>query len=170
MTDYKLVPVDGGPNLSDSTLPDEMIHAGAEAIERTQHDLANYVSGVTIDWDSGMIAVAVYRAMLSAAAAPVVGEPVAPKACNVCNGFVPTFSVPRLCSCRHHAPAGTHEMRDPKLDVAVKALEEARDWHERTRKSISKQPNTATKHWDMGQHEQQSYALDQALAQIKGGA
>lgn len=64
------VPLDTGPNFSDSTLPIEMIHAGSDAIDRATDDMANYVSGETIDWDSGMMAVAVYRAMLAAAPSP----------------------------------------------------------------------------------------------------
>ena len=70
----RLVPVDTGPNFSDSSLPLDMIYAGADAIDRATDDMANYVSGETIDWDSGMMAVAVYRAMLAAApASPLPG-------------------------------------------------------------------------------------------------
>lgn len=61
---------------SDSLLPEAMIYAGSDALDRAQMDMANYVSGETIDWDQGMIAVAVYRAMLAAA-------PAAPQAAGV---------------------------------------------------------------------------------------
>ncbi len=70
----RLVPVDTGPNFSDSSLPLTMIHAGADAIDRATDDMANYVSGETIDWDSGMMAVAVYRSMLAAAPASPLPE------------------------------------------------------------------------------------------------
>lgn len=49
-----------------SVLPEDMIHAGAAAIDKASDDLVNYVSGETVDWDSGMIAVAVWRSMSQA--------------------------------------------------------------------------------------------------------
>lgn len=69
-----VVPLDDDARpFADSLLPDKMIEAGEEALDRVQHDLANYVSGETIDWDNGMAAVAVYRAMI--AAAPATAPP-----------------------------------------------------------------------------------------------
>jgi hypothetical protein len=51
---------------ADSALPFEMIAAGADALEACRNDLDNYVAGQTPDWDSGMIAVSIYRAMTAA--------------------------------------------------------------------------------------------------------
>ncbi|USN15232.1 hypothetical protein KIKIMORA_00860 [Brevundimonas phage vB_BpoS-Kikimora] len=48
---------------SDSLLPQDMIYAGMAALEQADEDNRRYVSGKTIDWDYGMLAVAVYRAM-----------------------------------------------------------------------------------------------------------
>lgn len=71
---WQLVPKDDASrDFADSALPEAMIEAGEEALERAQNDLTNYVSGETADWDTGMIAVAVYRAML--AASPPVSPP-----------------------------------------------------------------------------------------------
>jgi len=63
---YVLVPVDTGSSFVDSTLPPAMIEAGEVALERAQYDLANYIPGKTIDWDSGMMVIAIYCAMLAA--------------------------------------------------------------------------------------------------------
>ncbi len=46
-------------------IPDDVIEAGMAAREQAEHDMANYVSGVTTDWDEGMIAAAMFRAMLA---------------------------------------------------------------------------------------------------------
>lgn len=51
---------------ADSALPFEMISAGADALDACRRDLDNYVAGQTPDWDSGMIAVSVFRAMTAA--------------------------------------------------------------------------------------------------------
>ena len=67
---WRTVPVDTGPNFSDSTLPLAMIEAGMAVQDQVADDNANYVAGETTDWDQGMVAVAIYRAMLSAAPAP----------------------------------------------------------------------------------------------------
>jgi hypothetical protein len=45
---------------------DDMIEAGEAQLERCDEDMHNYVSGVTTDWDYGMEAEAVFRAMLAA--------------------------------------------------------------------------------------------------------
>ncbi|MEY3773974.1 MAG: hypothetical protein RLZZ129_754 [Verrucomicrobiota bacterium] len=50
-----------------SRLPYEMIQAGMEALEKANDDLRGYVAGETIDWDTGMIVVAIFRAMCAAA-------------------------------------------------------------------------------------------------------
>lgn len=64
----KLVPVDDiNRPFSDSLLPPEMIYAGMAALDQAETDMANYVPGVTTDWDQGMMAVSVYRAMVHAA-------------------------------------------------------------------------------------------------------
>jgi hypothetical protein len=49
--------------LSDGLLDADVVQAGIEQLERVDRDMANYVAGETIDWDHGMTAVAVYRAM-----------------------------------------------------------------------------------------------------------
>jgi hypothetical protein len=66
---WRTVPVDTGPNFSDSTLPLAMIEAGMAVQDQIHADTVNYVAGETTDWDQGMVAVAIYRAMLSAAPA-----------------------------------------------------------------------------------------------------
>ncbi len=64
---HHLVPKDDDTRpFSDSLLPMAMIEAGEAALEKAAVDLANYVPGETIDWDYGMEAVAVYRAMIAA--------------------------------------------------------------------------------------------------------
>lgn len=66
--DGVVVPADDpARNFSDSALPPQMIEAGMDALEKTRSDMRNYVPGETIDWDCGMVAVAVYRAMVAAA-------------------------------------------------------------------------------------------------------
>ncbi len=67
---WKLVPLDDeGRCIADSALPHEMIEAGIRVQEQVNDDNSNYVAGETTDWDCGMVAVAIYRAMLSAAPA-----------------------------------------------------------------------------------------------------
>lgn len=68
---WKLVPQDDdAANCADSRIPLDMIEAGHDAYQRVRHDLDNYVAGETPDWDAGMAAVAIYRAMLAKAPAP----------------------------------------------------------------------------------------------------
>lgn len=68
MTDTVNVPRDDDSrSFSDSLLPEAMIWAGIEVQEQVDRDNANYIAGETTDWDQGMIAVAIYRAMLTAA-------------------------------------------------------------------------------------------------------
>jgi hypothetical protein len=55
------------PNWIAAGIPDHVIEAGMEAQDKAQNDLANYVSGVTPDWDEGMICAAIFKAMLRAA-------------------------------------------------------------------------------------------------------
>lgn len=59
---------------SDSLLPEGMIYAGMAALEQARQDGRRYVSGETIDWDDGMLAVAVYRAMVGYAIHQARGE------------------------------------------------------------------------------------------------
>lgn len=47
-------------------IPDEVIEAGISAWDAAKHDMENYVSGVTTDWDEGMIVAAIYKAMIAA--------------------------------------------------------------------------------------------------------
>ena len=62
-----VLPVDDSSKaFSNSDLPDYMIEAGGDALDQAYLDLQNYKSDETIDWDSGMIVVAVYRAMTAA--------------------------------------------------------------------------------------------------------
>ena len=59
-----VVPVDDDTRpFSDPVIPMDMVEAGSNALDRVEADMAAYVSGETIDWDTGMAAVAVYRAM-----------------------------------------------------------------------------------------------------------
>lgn len=68
---WQLVPVDDAAfNLSDTSLPWPMVDAGIKALEQVNEDDLNYEAGVTTCWDMGMVAVAVYRAMLAAAPKP----------------------------------------------------------------------------------------------------
>lgn len=70
-TEFRLLPFDDSKrSFSDSLLPESMIEAGEKALDKADLDLQNYVSGKTIDWDNGMIAVAVYRAMTMAYTPP----------------------------------------------------------------------------------------------------
>ncbi|MFG1304218.1 hypothetical protein V5F34_08765 [Xanthobacter autotrophicus] len=62
--------------LCQSALPIAMIHAGMEAYDRAQEDLENYEAGKTIDWDTGMIVVSIFRAMTDGFSTP----PTAPAA------------------------------------------------------------------------------------------
>ena len=48
-------------------VPEHLIEAGTLVLERADNDLANHISGETIDWDYGMEAAAVFKAMLRAA-------------------------------------------------------------------------------------------------------
>jgi hypothetical protein len=68
---WKLVPVDDETReFANSALPVGMIHAGMDVLEKVNEDNVYYTAGDTIDWDNGMVAVAVYRAMLSASPSP----------------------------------------------------------------------------------------------------
>ena len=57
---------DASRSFSDTLLPETMVFAGMAALDRAHADMAAYRSGETIDWDDGMIAVAVWRAMAGA--------------------------------------------------------------------------------------------------------
>lgn len=48
-----------------SGIPDSVIEAGVDAWGKAQNDMANYKPGITTDWDEGMIAAAMFRAMLT---------------------------------------------------------------------------------------------------------
>lgn len=147
MTDYKLVPVEyAGKEIGGG---DVVACFDASRWDHPKAPQMSYANG----WNDALSAA---PEPVIDPEAPVVGDPLAPKACNVCNGFVPTFSVPKMCSCRHHAPAGTHEMRDPKIAVAVKALEAIADMT----------PSTCETSLA---HDQGQIAFT-ALVQIKGGA
>ena len=47
-------------------IDESIIVAGMDAMDLCDHDLENYVSGVTPDWDQGMIVGFIYKAMLRA--------------------------------------------------------------------------------------------------------
>jgi hypothetical protein len=51
------------PNWIAAGVPDEAIEAGEQAWEKARHDLENYVSGETSDWDEGMIVAAIFKAV-----------------------------------------------------------------------------------------------------------
>lgn len=70
--DWALLPQDDNARpFADSILPPAMIEAGVTILDKIQNDLRGSISemGTTPDWDSGMIAVALYRAMTAAAPA-----------------------------------------------------------------------------------------------------
>ncbi|NRF12449.1 hypothetical protein [Agrobacterium pusense] len=77
---WQLVPKDDESRcVADSALPHEMIEAGILVQEQVNDDHCNYVAGETTDWDCGMVAVAIYRAMLAAAPAKQEGGHVTSK-------------------------------------------------------------------------------------------
>lgn len=47
-------------------VPDAAIWAGIEAWDAAKHDMENYVSGETADWDEGMIVAAIFKAVIHA--------------------------------------------------------------------------------------------------------
>lgn len=52
-------------------LSDEAIFAGIDAWNAANADMENYVSGVTIDWDEGMIVAAIFKAVARATLAKI---------------------------------------------------------------------------------------------------
>ena len=44
-------------------IPDAAIEAGCAAWDRANHEMERYVSGVSTDWNEGMIVAAIYKAM-----------------------------------------------------------------------------------------------------------
>lgn len=51
------------PNWIAAGIPDAAIEAGIAAWDQCNHDLENYVSGKTPDWDEGMIVAAIFKAV-----------------------------------------------------------------------------------------------------------
>ncbi len=73
--DAKLAALDAQPDWICSGIPDEAVEAGIAAWDKAKHDLENYTSGETADWDEGMIVCAIYKAMAPLAPAPTpMGE------------------------------------------------------------------------------------------------
>lgn len=68
--DAKLAALDAQPDWICSGIPDEAVEAGIAAWDKAKHDLENYTSGETADWDEGMIVCAIYKAMAPLAPAP----------------------------------------------------------------------------------------------------
>ena len=66
----KLAALDTEPDWIGSGIPDEAVEAGIAAWDKAKHDLENYTSGETADWDEGMIVCAIYKAMAPLAPAP----------------------------------------------------------------------------------------------------
>lgn len=67
MNEWKLVPVDDPKrSFADPAIPFGMVAAGIDAYERAKDEMKHYKAGKTIDWDAGMIVVAIYRAMVGA--------------------------------------------------------------------------------------------------------
>jgi hypothetical protein len=72
--DAKLAALDA-PHWICSGIPDEAVEAGIAAWDKAKHDLENYTSGETADWDEGMIVCAIYKAMAPLIPAPLpMGE------------------------------------------------------------------------------------------------
>ncbi|QDH50393.1 hypothetical protein [Caulobacter phage KcrB] len=61
---------DDARSFSDSILPPAMIDAGVEVLDQVHLDLAGHNGKDVPDWDDGMVAVAVYRAMLATSPSP----------------------------------------------------------------------------------------------------
>lgn len=57
------------PNWIAAGISDEVIQAGVDAWDQANADMENYVSGETTDWDVGMVAAAIFKAMLRKALA-----------------------------------------------------------------------------------------------------
>jgi hypothetical protein len=57
-------PVDDGKFIA-SGLSDDVVEAGLAAWDKAEDDMENYISGVTTDWDEGMIVAAIFKAMLA---------------------------------------------------------------------------------------------------------
>jgi hypothetical protein len=55
------------PNDACAGVPEVVIEAGIAVQDRAIGDLRNYIAGVTCDWDEGMLAAAIFKAMLSQA-------------------------------------------------------------------------------------------------------
>lgn len=73
--DAKLAALDAERDWICSGIPDEAVEAGIAAWDKAKHDLENYTSGETADWDEGMIVCAIYKAMVPLAPAPTpMGE------------------------------------------------------------------------------------------------
>ena len=51
------------PNWIEAGVPDAAIEAGIAAWDQAKHDMENYVSGETADWDEGMIVAAIFKAV-----------------------------------------------------------------------------------------------------------
>ena len=68
--DAKLAALDAERDWICSGIPDEAVEAGIAAWDKAKHDLENYTSGETADWDEGMIVCAIYKAMAPLAPAP----------------------------------------------------------------------------------------------------
>lgn len=55
------------PNDASAGVPEAVIEAGIAVQDRANEDHRNYVSGETTDWDEGMLAAAIFKAMLRSA-------------------------------------------------------------------------------------------------------
>ena len=50
----------------ETNISEQALRAGMAVLDQVDRDNANYVAGETIDWDQGMIVVAIYRAICDA--------------------------------------------------------------------------------------------------------
>lgn len=62
MTLIKAIAADGPEDIS-AGVPEDAIYAGIAAWDEAKHEMENYVSGVTTDWDEGMIVAAIFKAV-----------------------------------------------------------------------------------------------------------
>ena len=62
------------PNWIAAGIPDEAIEAGIAAWQAAETDMENYRSGITPDWDEGMIVAAIFKAVARTALASHRGK------------------------------------------------------------------------------------------------
>lgn len=67
--DIATIALTDDPDWIGAGIPDEAIEAGLAAWQAADAEMNNYVSGVSTDWDDGMIVAAIFKAVARAALA-----------------------------------------------------------------------------------------------------